>query len=364
MTPLANSKRTAISFLLIVTQLLFACAIALAATGFITGAPAHATGACASGASGPCITWPAFDLANGTYIYGGPAGTPVTITGAGFSAAEGQSITIGVVPNNGTTPLCSQKHIATGATAVVSSGDFTASFVWPSGLTVGHWFACAYLASSGAPAGGANGNYDNADFIYTSSQIPTVSVSPTSVLPGSVVTVTGKGWLPDTNPANVYIATCKTCTPIATYSKADPYSGGGSFTVQLTIPSSAALSSYLVWGVGIGIPVETSSSGPHLNVVSSQAPTPTPKPQSHPTATPKPGVSSPTATLTPQTTVTETTSAATSTPPPTSMAATGATPISGGGSSWLFVGLALVVVLLGGGGGVFFWLRRRSMTQS
>lgn len=347
--------------------LVVACALAL--FGGVTASPAHALGICAGGGSGPCIEFQSnYYAVNGTTFIGGPAGTHVNVTGGGFVA--GQAISLGVVPGNdilGVSPnpsICSQSPILVASGLTVSStGSFTASFLWPTGTSVGQWSVCAYTATGGALPGG---NTDNTAFSVTSPYPPTVSVSQTTVLPGTTVTVSGKGWLPAQNMITVRIESCLSCQPIATYGNASSASDG-TFSVPLTIPANAALGSYLVWAGGSAIPVDTGTSGPHLTVASSLTPTATPRPA--PTATPRP-TARPAATARPTARPTVTATATDAATTPASATATPAHPASGiaidsqrqagnGGSIWLYGALIALVALAAGIGGGVYLLRRR-----
>lgn len=347
----------------LVLALAIVCALALSASGLNAVPPVRATGGCASGGSGPCIEWQAnFLLPDGSTYIGGPAGTHVTILGGGFSAADGKKISIGLGKGNdifGINPAPSptfrtQSHKSTGATATISGGSFIVSFAWPSGLSTGHWSACAYIASTGMPAGGAAGNTNNAAFNCTSPNRPKLSVSPATILPGTTITVTGQGWLPDMNTIVVEVRTCATCsTYIARYGNAVSSGSAGDFSVRLSIPAAAHLGTYTLWAGASAIPVDTGTTGPHLTVVTSLAPTATPKPS--PTATALATATAPPAN-------TPGANSATPSVAPSSNAAPDAAHTSGGGSnSWLFIALGALVVLLGAGAGAGVWyvMRKR-----
>lgn len=352
--------------------LVVACALAL--FGGVTASPAHALGMCAGGGSGPCIEFQAYYYsANGSTFIGGPAGTHVNVNGGGFVA--GQTISLGVVPGDdilGVSPnpsICSQSPVLVASGLTVSStGSFAASFLWPTGTSVGDWSVCAYTATGGALPGG---NTDNTAFSVTSPYPPTVSVSPTTVLPGTTVTVSGHGWLPAQNMITVRIESCVSCQPIASYGNASSASDG-SFSVPLTIPANAAFGSYLVWAGGSAIPVDTGTSGPHLTVASSLTPTATPQPKAtatprptaHPTATPTARPTAhPTATATATATgVIGSLSSATATPahPASGIAVDPQRQASSGSSLWLYGALIALIALAAGIGGGIYYFRRRT----
>jgi hypothetical protein len=337
---------------------LLVCALALLAGVTLMTPEAHALGACASGGT-PCIEF----QANASRFMGGPAGTHVNVVGGGFGAVNGQKISLGAVKgvdtfdSNPNPALCANAHVNVGASAIVGDagtpGMFAASFYWPTGTSVGNWSVCAYLYGTNTPAAG--GNTDNLAFDVTSPYRPTVSVWPTTVAPGGLVTVRGKGWLPPENTIVVYIASCAGCTPIARYGNAVSNSSG-TFGVPLKIPATAKLGKYLVWADSWAIPVSTSSSGPHLTVgYVAVTPTPTPKPpQSTATAT---SVATSTST---------TTAVATATPTPEiGLAAAGNGETRTGGDMGFALGLGgFVVLAIALGGAIYVRRRRRAIASA
>ncbi|HEX8731662.1 MAG TPA: hypothetical protein VF725_06330 [Ktedonobacterales bacterium] len=339
--------------------LALAAALLLLGEVTLSAQPARATGACAQGST-PCIEFLVTGyLSNGTPIIGGPAGTAVEFLGGGFTSAAGKTITFGVIKGDdieGTSPspspsFCSQPHISVpGSTTVSSTGAFsTVTIYWPTGTSVGDWSVCAYV--NGKPAT-PTGNTDNLAWPVSSPYRPTVSVSPTYLASGGVVTVTGHGWLPAQNGINVTIAPCGGCSYIARYGNAIS-SSSGVFSVQLTIPAGLAHGKYLVRAMGTVILDSSSESGPYLWI--GVMPTPTPRPTPRPTPTPKPTA---TATATPAPTITPFVAA---TATPAVVVAAGSGGQSGGPGGWLYVGLAaLLVVLIGGGLIVWTLIRRRA----
>ena len=100
----------------------------------------------------------------------GPVGTSATVTGTGFAAGFTVNVTVGTLPL---------------ASAVSdSAGGFTATGTIPTGLAAGAQTVTA------ADLAGNNANANPDTFTVT----PSLAVSPTSGLAGSLVTVTGSGW--------------------------------------------------------------------------------------------------------------------------------------------------------------------------
>ena len=327
--------------------------------------PAHASGICAQGNT-PCIEFQRnFSYPDGSTFIGGPAGTQVNVIGGGFgSTLDGKTLSLGVVRGEdilGVDPnpaLCANAHVNVGVNAVVgsngTSGSFIAGFIWPTGTSVGNWSVCAYLAGTNTPAAG--GNTDNAAFSVSSPYPPKVSVSPTTVAPGGSVTVTGSGWLPAENTIVVSIASCKGCTVIAHYGNAASNSSGN-FSVSLTIPKNTALGKYLVWANSSAIPVDSSSSGPHLTI-GSGASTPTTMPK--PTAT------------TPRPTTTSTVAPAASTTPLPEGTATAESVLAvgdkrqsnGGEGLGFYLGLVGLILVATAAGGIIYYIRRKRTTMN
>ncbi|MDE3231370.1 MAG: hypothetical protein KGO05_15945 [Chloroflexota bacterium] len=319
--------------------------------------PTHATGACANGGYGACIEFlVSHYTANNTPIIGGPASTAVEFLGGGFLSVAGKTITFGVVKGDdimGTSPspsFCTHSPISVpGSTTVTSTGTFsTVTIYWPTGTSIGDWSVCAYHN------GAAVGNTDNFAWPVSSPYRPTVSVSPSYLASGGVVTVTGHGWVPAQNGINVTIAPCDGCSAIARYGDTIS-SSSGYFSVKLTIPAGAAHGKYLVRGMGTVIGDSSSESGPYLWI--GVMPTPTPRPTPRPTPTPKPTAT----TAATATTIATATPFVAATATPAVVVAAGSGGPWGGSGGWLAVGLgALLVVLIGGGLLAWALIRRRA----
>lgn len=345
-----------------------ALAVALLLLGDValSARPAYASSDCAQ-VSTPCIEFLVLHYtAANQPIIGGPASTAVEFLGSGFTGAKGKTISFGVIKGDdilGQSPsptFCEQPHInVLGSTQVSSTGTFsTVTIYWPTGTSVGDWSVCAYLAGTNTPATGKS-NTDNLAWPVSSPYRPTVSVSPSYLASGGVVTVTGHGWVPAQNGISVFIPSCAACpSDIARYGNAVS-SSSGVFSVQLTIPAGVAHGKYVVRAMGTVILDSSSESGPYLwiGVLPTPTPRPTPKPTPTPKATPTP-TPKPTATATSAPTVTPF-AAATATP--AIVVTTETNNLLGGSGGWLYLGLgALVVVLIGGGILGYALIRRRA----
>ncbi|HKV83488.1 MAG TPA: hypothetical protein VJN88_02960 [Ktedonobacterales bacterium] len=206
---------------------------------------AHAGGGCVSG---PCIHWDTnmvySGLNNGNPE--GPVGENVTIHGGGYP--NGATISFAVVPGDllQSTPqtFCasSAKVALSGATTSNATGAFNFSFAWPAAAGSGDWSVCSYDAGH-SPYNAL----DDGPFSVLSSSPVAVSATKPSFQLGETVTVTGLNWLPGgQRQITAYIGACVDCATAPIVSAATTSGADGSFTVNLTIPASAALGSYFV----------------------------------------------------------------------------------------------------------------------
>lgn len=221
---------------------------------------AHAGGGCASG---PCIHWDTTmfypGLNNGNPE--GPVGENVTIHGGGYP--NGVAITFAVVPGDllQSTPqtfcAAADKVALGGATTSNASGAFNFSFMWPAAASSGDWSICSYDA-------GHNpfNALDDGPFSVLSSSPVEVSLTKPSFQLGETVTVTGLNWLPGgQRPITAYIGACVDCATAPIVSAATTSGADGSFTVNLTIPASAALGNYFVSANGYTGLLDVGQSG-------------------------------------------------------------------------------------------------------
>ncbi len=146
--------------------------------------------------------------------YGLP-GIVITVSGSGYAATETVTIKLG------TTTL---------GTATTSGGSFSTSVTIPSTQAPGTYTMTA--------TGATSGHVDQATFKVFA---PTLTVTPSSGLPGTVVTVSG------TQFAVGETITIKFGTTILGTTTATPT---GSFSKSVTIPSTAAVGTYTIYANG------------------------------------------------------------------------------------------------------------------
>ncbi|HEX9039054.1 MAG TPA: hypothetical protein VF808_18880 [Ktedonobacterales bacterium] len=319
--------------------IILALGLAWAAPGV---APARAAGGC--GATQSCIHW------SSSMIYAGqnngnpegPVGEHASVSGEGFTADAGQTVSLslvkGDVNNAGGSAyeFCKLSPTRVNGVAkgisVDTSGNFSAGFDWPAAAGSGDWSVCAINEVTHFPAGG--GNIDDGPFYVMSSHAPSLTLSASTVNPGGSVTVTGRHWLPGQGQIFVYAGPCFDCGGAPLASAMVSSSGSGYFTVTLPIPATATPAQYLVAAHTQNSVLDTMGASPRLSVALA------------PTATPQP--------------------TATSQPSPVATAASGSGSSSGGGSSlgipgWLLALLGVIggLALAGLVAGVIILMRRR-----
>lgn len=276
----------------------------------------------------------------------GPVGADVSVQGSGWTPGGG-AVTISLTDaqddaaSGGPGRSClspSATHIAISGLAPVnvdSSGNFTASFLWPDAANkVGHtYWACGQ--QSGFEPGVSS-------YTVLSAQPPALSVSASSVVVKGTVTVTGQNWVPGNQPITVSIVPCLACGPAYQQTQTVTAASDGTFSVAMTIPDAAAVGTklYVIASNQSSDPalppalvVNTPPGAPQITLV--DQPTPTPTSTAAPTAT--------------------------NTPAPTRVAGGGGTNSNGSSTGLLIVLLSAlgVVLLLAALVAVLLFLRSR-----
>ena len=203
-----------------------------------------------AGSCSPCIHWDSnmifAGLNNGNPE--GPVGENATVHGTGFSA--GQTINFALVQgdiNHSSDPMhfCNigaPKVPLPGIADTDGAGNFDYSFTWPAAASSNLWSICAYDSVNSAI-----GSEDDGPFSVLSGSPVMVSLNKPSFQAGETVPVTGLNWLPGgQRSVFVYIGPCVDCGGAPIASATTTSAADGSFTVNLTIPASAAPGNYLV----------------------------------------------------------------------------------------------------------------------
>ena len=244
----------------------------------------HAPLARASGCS-PCIHWDSnmifAGLNNG--FPEGPVGENATVHGSGFTASQviGFALVQGDVNHVGNPQqfcdLGTPKVALPGTATADSTGAFTYTFQWPSGAGSNQWSICSYDSGNAAI-----GSEDDGPFTVLSGSPVMVSLNKPTFQAGETVPVTGLNWLPGgQRPIFVYIGPCVDCGGAPIVSATTTSASDGSFTVNLTIPASAAPGNYLVSANGYtglldvgqanSIPVTVTAAAPTATTVAPTA---------------------------------------------------------------------------------------------
>lgn len=248
-----------------------------------------------AGGCSPCIHWDSnmiYAGLNNGYPEG-PVGENATVHGTGFSPSQsiGFAVVQGDINASGDPQhfcnIGSPKVPLPGTATSDGSGAFDYSFAWPAAASSNLWSICAYDSVNSAI-----GAADDGPFSVLSSSPVMVSVNKPSFQAGETIPVTGLNWLPGgQRPIFVYIGPCVDCggTPIA--SATTTSASDGSFTVNLTIPASAAPGNYLVSANGYTGLLDVGQTNSIPITVSAPVPTAT-------TAAPTATTAAPTATST------------------------------------------------------------------
>ncbi len=118
----------------------------------------------------------------------GPVGTTISVSGSGWGGTNGTSVSFGYV---GEAPAV---HIvADSQSGALSGGSFSGWFRWPAGTALNTFHVCAMLGNVMEVAG---------SFSVLSSSPPAVSISPSTLVPGTHATITASNYYPAGTPVN------------------------------------------------------------------------------------------------------------------------------------------------------------------
>lgn len=121
----------------------------------------------------------------------GPVGTTVSVTGTGWSEADGTQASLGYMTNSNST--CS--IVADSQNGTLNGGSFNGWFRWPAGTALGTYTVCASVASTIGIAG---------SFTVLSTMPPQVSVSPGTLIEKQQATITATNYFPQGTAVNFY----------------------------------------------------------------------------------------------------------------------------------------------------------------
>jgi len=192
------------------------------------------------------------------------AGRMVTMTGSGFVLCTDPAGSTTVELSANGTPL---------ATASGSNGAFQQAITVPSGTPAGPYPVTAQCSAQ-------PGN----DLTSANEYVVTLTLSPSSGIPGTTISVTGAGY---TQCQDVQLQLVRDTTQtVATNSPI--VSADGSFTAQVTVPSSAALGTDYQVAAGCFLPAGTSATIAVEPFAVTSPATPSPTPSSTPTSSTSP----------------------------------------------------------------------------
>ena len=213
----------------------------------------------------------------------GPVGAIITVSGAGWSEADGTQVSFGYI--NTTDSSC----IANSQVGTLSGGSFSGWFRWPSVPALDTYTVCAVI--------GAETANSNTPYTVLSLSAPQVSISPTTLTTGTQATITGSNYFPSGKTVQLSWQSMNGSVNFSINSATSDING--SFSSTYTVPTmTLASGSYMIVAIaGGGQPPTLSSSATFTYNAPAPKPTPTPTPRPRPDPTPAQNLS-PTATAT------------------------------------------------------------------
>jgi hypothetical protein len=216
---------------------------------------------------------------------GGPVGTQVHVAGTNF----GSLVTINLYTTTNNDPAQCRKgnpnsHGLTPFTPPTvmtqQDGTFAVDTSWPANANaVGAAYYICAVPDNALLLGTLSSNN------FTVSPTPTISVSPTTVMTGGQITVSGLNWLPPQAVTISLINDAQTTPILNTNATSDQ---NGNFTVTITIPANAPGGTYTISVTSDQSPNVKAVANGILTVTSNVTPTPTVSPTATATAAPSP----------------------------------------------------------------------------
>jgi hypothetical protein len=264
-------------------------ALALLMLGAVT-APGHARAA--GGGAKIVFTSPIYPGQNNGSAEG-PVGAQVNVQGSGWTPNATVNITLADMQNDtqnqpGSACQNGATLITAETTQADSSGNVTATFLWPTGAGAKNhsYWACGDQGST--PSVGVS--------FYTvlSANPPSAQINVSQAMAGSMITVTGQNWLPGNQQIQVTIAPSITGQPPYSSQATTTAAAGGTFSVSVEVPPQAPVGTKLyvsVQNIDNNNPGNTGAlhteptNTPTFTVIASPTATPSPTNTSTPTAT-------------------------------------------------------------------------------
>src|SRR2546428_3688203 len=162
--------------------------------------------------SGPIIHW------DSTMIYAGqnngypwgPVGENTIVHGEKFTPNQQLRLMLVQGDSNTDATICKTSGVSVGTITTDASGTFQQNFAWPAsaGQVNQKYSICSLLLADASVVS----NQDDGPFTVLSASPPSISVTPTSLVAGNTVTVTGQNWVPP-QQVSINIAGCAACDP-------------------------------------------------------------------------------------------------------------------------------------------------------
>ena len=300
----------------------------------------------------------------------GPVGTTVSVSGSGWSQADGTPVSFGYIVNS------SCAIVSDAQNGSFSAGAFSGWLRWPSSTPLGTYTVCAIISGSAQILTAGS-------FTVLSTTPPQVSIAPSALQENRQATITATNFLPSGTSVSFYWAT--TGGNIVRTIGGATSNGSGTALFTFSVPiTTLGSGQYLVEAEGGGGQPSALFSSTNFTYTapvvqpsptSSPKPSPSPSPTQNPTQTATPTVtasatarSSPTAGSTPTGVPTQFSGGAGVTPTTATNGSASPTATTGHGTSSqsnniILIGaiigsLAVLIALM-----VFALLRRRKQTQ-
>ncbi len=205
-------------------------------------------------------------------VVAGPVGTRVLVQGGNWRPYATVTLTL-------TSSRSSCAGVSVGTFSTDLGGQFSAGFLWPKQANhIGAYYACASQANYGSSL------TDNA-FTLLADSPPSLAFSPSTLVAGQKVTITGKNWLPGPQTVNLVIVPCSAicdAPPVASLNVVTEKNG--TFHEEVTISAGAPTGSYYVQAANSTANLSATPAGP-IQVAAQTSPSGTPVPGGSPTTT-------------------------------------------------------------------------------
>ena len=274
--------------------ILFSCVAGLFILAYVQLPSAYAADTVPRPGATPQVT---ISLPGGGALVGHP-GTKVHIEGTGFTPSVNAALY--TTPTNDATKCISGADpAALGLTsfatkptvAIQADGTFQVNTTWPNSAAIATtaYYVCAIAGPAQTPGGLSTAS-------FTVAQPVTIKVtpqSPTTISPGSQVTISGANWLPSQALTVAIVPPGEAGVVVSDHVTSD---ANGNFSLMLTIPSTTGAGTYSVSVIADNEPTMKAALANAVTVAAAATPTPTATTAPSPTATTAP---TPTATTTP-----------------------------------------------------------------